>query len=309
MQKDKFYILIENRYYRHENENDDFHIERLFEFEEVVDLLRNSGDVYNQTSIIVTNDTELLSTYITAINEDELKMLCRIDNFEERNIRINKAFFNYYKDEVFEFFDKIKNREIVSASMNFSSETVNPYDHDPTIGISIEHYNGWITNKEFSYFKTPIRYLNKEQSNKTFYLDDIKEADLETFEKLININILEIGNSEEKPDLNWEFRKDLLRYYDKISCKRLYISKENLDKIVKDNSIVFNIETKLDANFYIEYYVTGVKEDIDEYYDDYQEPREDNRPNYSKYNGAYGFDDDTIDSAFEGDPENYWNID
>lgn len=29
----------------------------------------------------------------------------------------------------------------------------------------------------------------------------------------------------------------------------------------------------------------------------------------SKYGGAYGFDDDTIDSAFEGDPENYWNID
>lgn len=30
---------------------------------------------------------------------------------------------------------------------------------------------------------------------------------------------------------------------------------------------------------------------------------------YSKYGGAYGYDDDTIDSAFEGDPENYWNID
>lgn len=29
----------------------------------------------------------------------------------------------------------------------------------------------------------------------------------------------------------------------------------------------------------------------------------------SKYNGAYGYSDDAIDSAFEGDPENYWNID
>lgn len=33
------------------------------------------------------------------------------------------------------------------------------------------------------------------------------------------------------------------------------------------------------------------------------------RPSYSKYGGAYGYDDDTIDTAFEGDPENYWNID
>ena len=37
-------------------------------------------------------------------------------------------------------------------------------------------------------------------------------------------------------------------------------------------------------------------------YDDYS-------PSYEKYGGAYGYDDDTIDSAFEGDPENYWNID
>lgn len=36
---------------------------------------------------------------------------------------------------------------------------------------------------------------------------------------------------------------------------------------------------------------------------------DDNRPSYEKYSGAYGYDDDTIDSAFEGDPENYWNID
>jgi hypothetical protein len=34
-----------------------------------------------------------------------------------------------------------------------------------------------------------------------------------------------------------------------------------------------------------------------------------NRHSYEKYGGAYGYDDDTIDSAFEGDPENYWNID
>jgi hypothetical protein len=37
-------------------------------------------------------------------------------------------------------------------------------------------------------------------------------------------------------------------------------------------------------------------------YDDYS-------PSYEKYGGAYGYDDDTIDSAFEGNPENYWNID
>ncbi len=29
---------------------------------------------------------------------------------------------------------------------------------------------------------------------------------------------------------------------------------------------------------------------------------------YSKYNAAYGLDDSSIDNAFEGSPENYWNV-
>lgn len=34
-----------------------------------------------------------------------------------------------------------------------------------------------------------------------------------------------------------------------------------------------------------------------------------NDSSYRKYHGAYGYDDSAIDDAFEGDPENYWNID
>jgi hypothetical protein len=40
-----------------------------------------------------------------------------------------------------------------------------------------------------------------------------------------------------------------------------------------------------------------------DYYD------EDYTPSYEKYGGYNGYDDDTIDSAFEGDPEATWNID
>ena len=32
-------------------------------------------------------------------------------------------------------------------------------------------------------------------------------------------------------------------------------------------------------------------------------------PSYSLYGGYNGFDDDTINSAFEGDPEATWNVD
>jgi hypothetical protein len=37
--------------------------------------------------------------------------------------------------------------------------------------------------------------------------------------------------------------------------------------------------------------------------DDYEQKR------YDEFDGIYGFDDDTINDAFEGDPDNYWNID
>lgn len=45
-------------------------------------------------------------------------------------------------------------------------------------------------------------------------------------------------------------------------------------------------------------------------YDEYgHEYYDDDERTYDKYNGIYGLDDDTIDSAFEGDPDAYWNID
>lgn len=47
-----------------------------------------------------------------------------------------------------------------------------------------------------------------------------------------------------------------------------------------------------------------------DYYEDHEfQDFDDDGLDYSKYGGAYGYDDNTIDSAFEGDPDNYWNID
>jgi len=51
-----------------------------------------------------------------------------------------------------------------------------------------------------------------------------------------------------------------------------------------------------------------ISSNIGQEYDDYSDFN-DYSPSYEKYGGAYGYDDDTIDTAFEGDPENYWNID
>lgn len=301
-----FYIILINRHYRHEYDKDDFHLEKIFSKKQVLDIINSETPNANICDLlIITNDKELLSKFIVCINEDELKMLSYVKEFNDKEIRINKSFFSSFNAQVFENFNKIKNDEIVSANMAWTYSTVYPYD-DTTVGIDSVDFEGWVFNKEFSYFETPNRY-KKNNEKETFYLTDIKKGNIEVFKNLVNIDILEIGN-EINQNVNWEFRNNLLRYYDKISCTRLYITTELLNLLRVDNNLEFVVETRLDKNHYIEYFITGVyKEYEEDYHDDFE--REDNSKSYREHNGAYGFDDDTINSAFEGDPENYWNID
>jgi hypothetical protein len=88
-----------------------------------------------------------------------------------------------------------------------------------------------------------------------------------------------------------------------INLDHFYISDEIIAeiKIIKpDFTITEEGKQKL-----ADKYSTWEDEQQEDNYDDY----DDYSPSYEKYGGAYGYDDDTIDSAFEGDPENYWNID
>jgi len=88
-----------------------------------------------------------------------------------------------------------------------------------------------------------------------------------------------------------------------INLDHFYISDEIIAeiKIIKpDFTITEEGKQKL-----ADKYSTWEEEQQEDDYDDY----DDYSPSYEKYGGAYGYDDDTIDSAFEGDPENYWNID
>jgi hypothetical protein len=87
----------------------------------------------------------------------------------------------------------------------------------------------------------------------------------------------------------------------------------NLDHFYMSDEIIIEIK-EIKPDFTIseegkqklaDKYSTWENEQEQDDYDDY----DDYSPSYEKYGGAYGYDDDTIDSAFEGDPENYWNID
>ena len=302
-----FYILLINRKYRRENEINDFHVEKIFEIEDVNYLLEKAIQTFSLGDyFIITNDSSMLEKYILTINFDEFKMLCRKE-YDKRKIRINENHFQFYNAETFEYFSKVLNNEIVSASMSWNCETIYPYD-DSTIGIQNEEYEGWRENFEFEYFRTPNRYKTST-NDKPFYINDLRKANIKQLENYISVNILDIGKPNFS-DLNWEWRNGTLRYYDKQKCVRFYISTELLKALSDSSNEIIEIKTKLDQNHYIEYHAIGfINQKQDNYSPEQIDSYEGENRSYKKYNGVYGLDDNTIDNAFEGDPENYWNID
>lgn len=69
---------------------------------------------------------------------------------------------------------------------------------------------------------------------------------------------------------------------------------------------------KLDTFPLYDIHLPGVKEpgEIEEEVDRYEDDRDSGRRlSYSKYGGYNGWDDNTIDEAFDGNPELTWNID
>ena len=307
---DIYYIVIQNRSYRREYGKDDYHLERVFSREEIIKIIdKEVLDNFDHSYfIIVTNDKTFLNKYLFTINIDELKMICSNNDYNKKNIRINPSFYFDFNNVNFIYFQKILDNEIITASMQWIRETDDPYE-DKSIGITDDTFKGWIENKEFVYFKTPLRYRIDINEDSVFSFRDYSKGNIETFKKMVNINVLEIG-TDYSSNLNWSRSNGFLKYYDRISCTRLYIYENLFQSLKEDNNINFHVETKLDKNLYIEYYVTGV-ELPKQYDDDDSDLESDDESGYSskKYNGAYGYDDNTIDNAFEGDPENYWNID
>ncbi len=112
----------------------------------------------------------------------------------------------------------------------------------------------------------------------------------------------------------FEYSPNLIDFKLNFSEETLKLNCEKFEKIngvtydEAQNNYFLDLNKKSNAEkfgyFLNENFEKKIEEDIEDYnYQDYD------RRSYSEYNGAYGFDDDTINSAFEGDPENYWNID
>lgn len=104
---------------------------------------------------------------------------------------------------------------------------------------------------------------------------------------------------------NIESKDALVDYIDILRNEQFYNSRPLSEKEIADfeYELLSREEDESEENEDFDYI------NFDEYEEEYLDNDYDEGPSYSRYGGAYGFDDDTIDSAFEGDPDNYWNID
>lgn len=319
MENKNFYMIVHNRYYLHEYEKDDYHLERILSNEQILKIIEleqhnfklKDSRFENNNFIIVTNDSSLLSKYIFTISIDEFKALCKVEGFDKNKIRINLEFFDGFsqRDIIYNYFQKIFDEEIISASMSWEFSTVYPYDDD-SIGVTSKYFDRWVENKEFVYFETPRRYKKDVEKPEIFNLPDYKLITLDLLNKIFQTNILDIGIDKTSYYYNWDSKKEgVLKYYANALEMRLFIPEQIFSNLRQDNSLKLKVDTKFTKDYYIEYHITEVDVPYDE--DDFHQRNSNNdgSVSYEKYNGVYGLDDNTIDGAFEGDPENYWNID
>lgn len=109
----------------------------------------------------------------------------------------------------------------------------------------------------------------------------------------------------------FEFFPNLIDYKLSFNIETLLLNNSKFEKIygVTYDENLGNYFLKIDNPLIYKKFGYFLDENFEEEFDSYDEDYDYDRRSYSEYNGAYGFDDDTINSAFEGDPENYWNID
>lgn len=195
-----------------------------------------------------------------------------------------------------------------------------------------------------SYFeKRSTYYLNCDFAFAKNYADMMLSAnDIEAINAVFPDNrslepefliIPESLSNESQPEVeSLEFKQvghNLLEYKVKYKWGESYFTKEYIEKhksifeeclnVRYDESFCEYVHHNIwDSSHYIvgsylqniESIYHGLKKKNygDNFYDPSMDPSND-WSGYDKYNGAYGYDDDTIDNAFEGDPENTWNID
>ncbi|WP_166388033.1 hypothetical protein [Polaribacter sp. 11A2H] len=179
-----------------------------------------------------------------------------------------------------------------------------------------------INRRNFGNISTLIdKYLYDNFKNTVFYQEkDIKQFDLE------QINDCKISKIKEVLGITqFEFNTlkningegtDFFKHWDNLNRFAVISKKELIEEIKKDNQISLDFTKELviaKLGYYTKFTIekhNPNKSNLDESgHNEFYE-----RQTFEDYNGSHaqdyaGYSDQEIDSIFEGDADNYWNID
>jgi len=156
-------------------------------------------------------------------------------------------------------------------------------------------------------------YINIEDYNRALR-DGFSEAKHEAQSEIrneISDKIKEYLNlkvaTQDPPDYYYNLDNEL---YDFVT--ELFESRDT-EITLKEINLLVDIETYrtwsriISTEIKSEYQTDDEDDDLD--FDDSEYDFDNSKSGYEKYGGYNGYDDGTIDNAFEGDPENTWNVD
>jgi hypothetical protein len=259
MKEVDYFIVIVDKVRKGEFKECDFHLEKLISFEAALETLNNDENYeYFSRFILITNNNYLIDKYEKAIKLKDFETLCFHKKFDPWKTEITFAFGNFdFIPEIYYYVNKLLNcSELYSVSMDWDIIKFQPWDdYGPT--ESSKEFNKWIFNEYFLFFNTPSQYVKNNEYKSVFYLPITSQTRLETLNKILNCDILNIKNNI-FPELKWGVTEEYYKYYDKISKYRFFITPNQLQELEKQPNLVLKIETKIDKHYYIEFYVKSL---------------------------------------------------
>ena len=269
---DNYYIIIEDLCNRHSPEEIDYHLERVLDYQiqEIIEKVINHRENY----LIITDEEELLSSYIFVLSLDDFKLLCGQSDFNREYLRVD---INYYKsnssrisikydcEKVYKYFKKIYDNEIISASIGWEYKTYTWGDYG--YSKDVDESLGWLENHNFYFLEVPKHYKNRK--NKYSYSASDTNLlkihyhciwNLEELNKILNVDLLSLTLDGDR-ESTWSYlRNGIYKYFDWNSFCRLFISETICNLLREDEELYFKVKTVFTKNHYIEYYITELRD-------------------------------------------------
>lgn len=265
-------------------------------------------------------------------NNDALELALRIyKNKADTNYPIIQVAYSYQRLGYYKLAIKFYNEYILKTDDKKTINTNYQYCLKQFLEPKLINANIFFENADYNNSKTcfekciEFKYKLSEEETKKYLMSCIKSEYIYRDYPEINESITSLDDNTkikmiEKKEHEFfgfgKYKNETIKNVLKSDSNYILWCIVHVDWFRIDNAILLHQNLKIKINYKIAIVFNLLKESIYKdwkrnYYEEYNYDSIDdsNLPSSSFYGGIYGCSDDTIDECFDGDPDNYWNID